>query len=270
MSMRLVSYNILHGGEGRADPIAEVILARRPDVVALLEANDPAVLERLAMRLNMDHVQAMGTKHAAAVLSRWPIVETINHAALQTGQSPRPNPLPGGEGADGPQSFLEALVVDPEGTQWRLGVVHLHPQQDDKAEQRRERELAVVMQVFERHRKSNTPHLLCGDFNAVSPVQEIDPHRLRPKARAVCDRQGDLPRRAVQRLLNAGYVDTFHAVHGRSSADDVSFTTNEPCLRVDYVFAWGFPGDRIKDAWIEHDRLAKYASDHFPVGVEIG
>jgi hypothetical protein len=26
---------------------------------------------------------------------------------------------------------------------------------------------------------------------------------------------------------------------------------------------------RLKDAWIEYDRLAKYASDHFPVGVEI-
>jgi endonuclease/exonuclease/phosphatase family metal-dependent hydrolase len=27
--------------------------------------------------------------------------------------------------------------------------------------------------------------------------------------------------------------------------------------------------NRIKSAWIEQDRLAKYASDHFPVGVEI-
>jgi endonuclease/exonuclease/phosphatase family metal-dependent hydrolase len=26
---------------------------------------------------------------------------------------------------------------------------------------------------------------------------------------------------------------------------------------------------RIKSAWIEHDRLAKYASDHFPVAAEI-
>ena len=31
--MRVVSYNILDGGEGRADPLAEVLIARRPDVV---------------------------------------------------------------------------------------------------------------------------------------------------------------------------------------------------------------------------------------------
>ena len=34
--MRLVSYNILDGGEGRADPLAEVIEAQRPDVIGLV------------------------------------------------------------------------------------------------------------------------------------------------------------------------------------------------------------------------------------------
>ena len=36
--MRICSYNILDGGEGRADPLAEVILAQRPDIVAIVEA----------------------------------------------------------------------------------------------------------------------------------------------------------------------------------------------------------------------------------------
>jgi len=34
--MRVVSYNILTGGEGRADPLAEVLLAQRADVIALV------------------------------------------------------------------------------------------------------------------------------------------------------------------------------------------------------------------------------------------
>ena len=38
--MRIVSYNILDGGVGRADPIAEVLLAQRPDVVGLVEADE--------------------------------------------------------------------------------------------------------------------------------------------------------------------------------------------------------------------------------------
>jgi endonuclease/exonuclease/phosphatase family metal-dependent hydrolase len=39
---------------------------------------------------------------------------------------------------------------------------------------------------------------------------------------------------------------------------------------VDYIFSHGVPAERLKDAWIEYDRLAKYASDHFPIGLEIG
>jgi endonuclease/exonuclease/phosphatase family metal-dependent hydrolase len=38
---------------------------------------------------------------------------------------------------------------------------------------------------------------------------------------------------------------------------------------VDYIFAYGIGAERLKEARIEQDRLAKYASDHFPVLAEI-
>ena len=38
--MRLVTWNILDGGAGRIDRIADVLRALAPDVVALQEAND--------------------------------------------------------------------------------------------------------------------------------------------------------------------------------------------------------------------------------------
>ena len=81
--MRIVSYNILDGGEGRADPLAEVIEAQRPDLVCLVEADVPEVVERIANRLKMDFIRAVGKKHASALLSRWPILESINHGQLQ-------------------------------------------------------------------------------------------------------------------------------------------------------------------------------------------
>ena len=62
--MRIVTYNILNGGEGRADPLAEVIEAQRADIVGLTEADDPAVLERIANRLKMDYIHAVGERHA--------------------------------------------------------------------------------------------------------------------------------------------------------------------------------------------------------------
>src|SRR3954467_1809260 len=80
--MRVFSYNILDGGEGRADPLAEVIEAQRADCVALIEADNSDVLERISKRLKMDLIVAQGTRHAVALLSRLPIVYTINHGAL--------------------------------------------------------------------------------------------------------------------------------------------------------------------------------------------
>ena len=46
--MRLLTYNIREGGVGRVDALAEVIDAARPDVVALQEAREPAMVERIA------------------------------------------------------------------------------------------------------------------------------------------------------------------------------------------------------------------------------
>ncbi len=31
----------------------------------------------------------------------------------------------------------------------------------------------------------------------------------------------------------------------------------------------GLAPGRLKTAWVEQDRLAKYASDHFPIGLEL-
>src|SRR4051812_36540958 len=97
-AMRIVSYNILDGGEGRADPLAEVIEAQRPDVVALVEAEDLNVVERIAKRVKMDFVHAPGNAHASVLMSRWTIRESINHAPL------RP---------DLEKSLLEATVATP-------------------------------------------------------------------------------------------------------------------------------------------------------------
>src|SRR5215207_6304826 len=109
--MRIFSYNILDGGEGRADPLGEVIEAQNADVVALVEATDLTVLDRLARRLGMDFIHAPGAKQASALLSRWTIRDSINHALLRDGLT---------------KSLLEATVVDPAGVEWSIGVVHLH------------------------------------------------------------------------------------------------------------------------------------------------
>jgi endonuclease/exonuclease/phosphatase family metal-dependent hydrolase len=253
--MRLISYNILEGGEGRADPLAEVIEAQRPDIVALQEADVPAVVERIARRLSMDFIIAPGRHHASALLSRWPIQQTINHALLHPGLS---------------RSFLEAIVLDPSGQQWPIGVLHLPAGATNTDEDSRLRDLSVVLDLFKNHRAANRPHLLCGDFNANASYQRIDPARCKTKTQQAWITNGkSLPHQVTQTLLQAGYLDTYHALHDEQRELIGSFDTQHPGQRVDYIFAFGVPIPQVKNAWVEQDRLAKYASDHFPVGVEI-
>ena len=254
--MRIVSYNILDGGEGRADPVAEVIEAQRPDVVALVEAEDLAVVERIARRLRMDYVQAAGRSHASALLTRFTIRDSVNHALLRDGLT---------------KSLLEATVIDDRrGGEWSFGVVHLHAHASEADERTRERELAVVLDVFAPQRAAGRQHVLCGDFNADSPMQRIDPEKCKERTRKQWHANGGyIPRRVIETVLKHGYVDTLHAVRGEEALSMGTFSTQHPGQRVDHIFTHGVAPPRLKNAWIEYDRLAKYASDHFPVCLEV-
>ena len=70
-------------------------------------------------------------------------------------------------------------------------------------------------------------------------------------------------------MLDAGYSDTLAEFAPQSAAITGTFSTQFPGQRVDYIFTHGFGVGQIQSAWIEQDRLAKYCSDHFPIGVEI-
>ena len=254
--MRILSYNILDGGTDRAELLTRVIESRHPDVVALVEADDPDFVESLAGRLGMDFVYAPGGAHGSALLSRYPIAETVNHALLRAGAVEN--------------SFPEATVIEPGGAELPIGVVHLHARPYEADEAVRERELEVVLDAFARHRAAGRPHLLCGDFNANSPHQRIDPARCKEKTRLAWEANGgDLPRRVVRRLLEAGYVDTLHAFDPAAAETHATFTTDEPGQRVDYVFAYGIEPARIRSAAVITNPPANEASDHFPVLLDV-
>lgn len=251
--MRLVAYNILHGGVGRADPLAEVIEAQRADIVVLVEANDLSVVERIAARGGMDFIHAPTGGHAGAILSRWPIAVTLNHAV--------------GNG-HWMNAFVEARVVEPGGAEWTVVGVHFAAHASLEKETLREAQLDALFTRLQ-HLKGR-PHLIAGDFNSNAPIQQIDPAKCKPRTREEWAANGGMiPRRVIQRLLDAGYLDTLEAASPTQAATAGTFTTQFPGQRIDYIFAHGIDRSRIRSAWVEHDRLAKYASDHFPVGAEI-
>jgi endonuclease/exonuclease/phosphatase family metal-dependent hydrolase len=253
--MRIVSYNILDGGQGRADPLAEVLASRRPDVACLIEADHEPTLRRITDRLNMDVVIGQGGRHCVALLSRWPIAWSVDRAALSGGDA---------------WSFLCAEIEMPGHAPIGIGVVHLSPKATDDQERQREAEVASVLAAFEADRRAGRAHVLAGDFNANAPRQRIDPARCKESTRRAFEANGgSIPRRAIARLETAGYVDTLRAADSTLADSTGSFTTQYPGQRVDYIFAWAPKRPDVRAAWIEQDRLAKYASDHYPVGAEL-
>lgn len=250
--MRVVSYNILNGGVGRADPIGEILAAQKADVIALIEADDQWVVDRLARRLKMDCIVATGKRHKSAILSHWPIRCSWDHALL----------LP-----EVTNTFLLAEVMTPDGGALPVAAVHLHPHAKLKDETKRLTEIGAILSVLS---KLNRPHLLMGDLNSNSPIQQIDPAKCKPRTQKDWGENGGmLPREVIVRVLGSGYLDTLHVAKGDAAGEMGSFSTHYPGQRVDYVFASGIAPSQVKDAWIETDRLAEFASDHFPIGVEI-
>ena len=253
--MRIVTYNILDGGVGRADPIGEVLEAQNADVIVLVEADDDFVVDRTAKRLKMDVITARGRGHAVAILSRWTILHTVNHALVHD---------------DSPRSLCEAIVRTPGGTELPVIGLHLHARAFEEDETTRQHEMACLMRVTHAYRTQNRPHVLAGDFNSNSPIQVIDPTRCKQTTRDAWHANGgNLPRRLIENLLDHRYTDTLHAARPDDAKTLASFTTHQPGQRVDYVFTYGLDAARIQSAWIEHDRLATYASDHYPVGAQI-
>jgi endonuclease/exonuclease/phosphatase family metal-dependent hydrolase len=253
--MRIVSYNILDGGVGREAQLLAVLEAQRPDLVGLVEAEEPAVVVHLARQLKMDLITAPGDSKASALLSRFPIRHTINHAPLHKELS---------------KSLLEAAIIGPNGIEWNIGIVHLHARAAEEDEQKRELEIAEVLKIFAPQRDAGRPHLLAGDFNSNAPYQKIDPQRCKPSTRRAWEENGGwIPRRAVQRILDAGYLDSLRVVDREASETAGTLSTEFPGQRVDYIFAYGVEPARIEAAWVYSASVAREASDHFPIGVQL-
>jgi endonuclease/exonuclease/phosphatase family metal-dependent hydrolase len=203
----------------------------------------------------MDFIHAPGNKKASALLSRYPIRHSINHA-------------PGHRAIT--KSLLEAAVVDPSGTEWTFGVLHLHAHATEEDERIRESEIAQVLEIFRPHRQGGRGHLLMGDFNANAPYQKIEPTLCKQSTqKEFYLNGGHLPRRVIGRVLDAGYADSLRTLYPLMSETSGSFSTEMPGQRVDYIFTFAVDAARLTKARVVYDEPAKEASDHYPVFLDI-
>jgi exodeoxyribonuclease-3 len=244
-TMRLLSYNIRHGGVGREEALAAAIRAAQPDVAILQEATRPAIVERLAGETGLRHwgcrrgdSLAFLTRDAA-VSASWHRPRFSRHA------------------------FLELV---PAGGGVRIFGVHLSAVHAAWTERRRLFELRSLLEGIGAHQHG--PHVLVGDFNTVAPGEMFDVRQLPARLRSLVWLSGGRVRwRTIQAVLDAGYRDVFRKLH----PDHVGYTfpSWQPHVRLDYLFVPASLMERVTTCEVREGIETRNASDHLPLVGEL-
>jgi endonuclease/exonuclease/phosphatase family metal-dependent hydrolase len=253
--VRLLSYNIREGGVGRAEAIAEVINAASPDVVALQEATDPAVVERIAALAGF-RWSGSQLGHSTGFLSRVPV---LGHGWRHP---PRTR-----------HALLELSLADGFP---RVFVLHLRAWFSRWNERIRARELRGLLdgirEQLVREERAFAFHVLVGDFNALAPGEHFDPSPMPAWIRGMVWLSGrDIARSTIAMMRADGYVDAWRTVHPDSVAEPgYTFPVWSPHVRLDYVFAPAEFASRVTACEVRRTpEIVRTASDHFPLLVEL-
>ena len=245
MTFRLLTYNILKGGTGRAEAIAKVINSVAPDLVLVQEATDPATLEKIAELTQMAEWRTY-QRQSLGFLSRQPVA----HKQWLTPRGSR-------------HAFLEVV---PQGDKVRVFGVHLSAVLAAWTERMREAELCSLLRAVDEHKSRF--HVLTGDFNTVAPGEEFKVGKLPMRLRPLMWITGNRVRwRTIQTVIDAGYTDSFRTLH--PSEPGMTLPTVAPLLRLDYVFVPTPQADRVIACDVVKAPEAVAASDHFPVVADL-
>ncbi|HEV7677889.1 MAG TPA: endonuclease/exonuclease/phosphatase family protein [Candidatus Dormibacteraeota bacterium] len=200
--LRVVTYNILLGGQGRGDRIAAILERANADVIALQEASDLDLVRSLADRLGMRMIVAKpndASKLNLAVLSRVPVTRWRAHR--HPGRMLR--------------AHLECEIAPnaPGLPRLRIHCIHLAARfgEKNKGEARRLRELEAILGDIER--SGSTPHLLLGDFNSLAPGEPV-------AATAFFTRMAQLRRRGLLVRGLDGIVAPLESPEGDEALDE--------------------------------------------------
>ena len=253
--MRFLTYNIREGGVGRAEQIAETIRAAQADVVALQEARDPAVVERIATLADFPFCGSR-VAHSTGFLSRLPVIDYAWRHPPRTRHA-----------------LLEVRLGDGFP---RIFVLHLRAWFSRWSEQQRARELrgllAGIREQLIREKHAFAFHVLAGDFNALAPGERFDSSPMPGWIRGMIWLSGrDIARTTIEMMRADGYVDAWRVVHPDSEQEPgYTFPVWNPHVRLDYVFTPAAYSSRILGCEVRRTpAAAQAASDHYPLFVEL-
>jgi exodeoxyribonuclease III len=248
MTLHVLSYNILSGGQDRLPLIANIIHKQQPDVVSILEANSYANVEALAHQLNMHLTFGEANERSQthiAWLSRFPVLQSENYR------------LP---------IFAKTLLrieILWEGTPLVLFATHLKAGQSQENDQRRAEEIRAILDILRP--LGEKQHLLVGDLNTIHPTDQPDVSRFIASRGKKGEHAPDpqFPGLAIPLLLEAGYIDCYRTLH--TTTPGYTYKLPTPGLRIDYIFASPSLAQHLQACDIVTGEEAERASDHLPI-----
>lgn len=277
--MRIGTFNI-HGwrtadGLPNWQQVAAVLRATGADIIGLNEVYHPLreaegpnshslppLLERVADELGMYSIfgpclrwpatdEMPEKSYGNGLLSRWPIIASAAHHLT---------PVPEKE----QRGLLEGRILLPDGRNFTVYVTHL----DHTDEATRLIQLRALRTWTVRDR--NRPHVVLGDFNAVSPWDFADrPDDLlrlvenHPPSGPLLQKSG---MQVIPQMEKAGYVDALRAVDQPGQG---TFIPAALPLRIDYIFLSASLAPSLRSCQVWQEEPGHEASDHRPVLAEI-
>lgn len=246
--MRVMTYNILDGGENREKHILNVIQTSKPDVVILQEVFSEEILKFLSQSLGMNYYFGTGNKRRkTALMSKVPV---------KTFQSYHPVfPIW--------RNFIIAdIEYKPNNT---VRVIGVHPMAN----------LGILFEIWRlweaqyviRYSKNNFC-IIAGDFNAIAPKDKVITENMPSWLKLLIFLQGNrVYHFSIEKILSAGFIDCFRLLNF-----DEGFTLPppNPNARLDYIFINEEMRECLKNCWVvrEPDSV-NLASDHYPVIAEL-
>jgi len=254
--MRIMTYNILDGAQNTIDQVVEVITAISPDILTINEANgfeadNQAKLKMLAQSTSMPYyflaLCGDGYIYHTAILSRYPILSTT---VLQP-------------------SARAVIVSKVEVNKkiYQIASVHLSPFSEEKRVDEVKRLLTYV--------QGTKNVIISGDLNSLSPLDEYPEDtvsKMNEGQLRKFTREGVIQYQVLSSLYSAGFTDCAKQENGSYETTvptKVDYDPEHFQNRLDYILLSSDIADDLIAYEVVKNNLTDFASDHYPVYVDI-
>lgn len=253
--MKLMTYNILNGGEAGLDFVADVVKKEAPDYLTINEANtfatgDNKVLREFALKTGFkfyDLALSGEYDYHVAVLSKYPLKQTQKLQLLMRA--------------------CIISVIETEIGDISVASLHLTPYSEDL----RHSEIDLILDYQNKFKNK----ILMGDMNSLSPDDDYDPNMVKDFNEMQTKKfttDGKLRFDAIGKILSKGYVDTAVRL-GKNKEHTAPTTINEYSahsnMRLDYIFISESLTPHLQSYKVVKNEVSDTASDHYPIVIEL-